>query len=380
MGNPISALMDLRSRGSAQRAASARRGARMLEDLERVAIYKYLASRVRAGHAVSGALQKLLDSQYIRKSRRMKAVLEVAIQRFAQGAKIATALQGSIPPMEHMLILTGDQSGSLPDTLTQLSDSIVRDRKMRRSFRKSLMPSLLLLFFGIVAIFATALYIVPKYRAVLKPDQVHGFAAFVLATSTPTGLALLVFVIGGLFGFGIWLAHAARTVDAPWRRWLENIRNSPFAFYRDWNSLLWIRMHIIMLKAGVMEREALGLAISNSTPWLARRLAKVKQYIERDGKRLPEALIATHASTNFPAPLLIEEIDQSGDTADTSGALEKALSVWEGEFIESAETNLQVLSSVIRFGVIALLFGIGGSIVSLIMAVMHQSMAGTKLF
>jgi type II secretory pathway component PulF len=192
-------------------------------------------------------------------------------------------------------------------------------------------------------------------------------------------LTSLVLIVGGVFAGVIWLARSARTVDAPWRRWLENIPNSPFAFYRDWNSLLWIRMHLIMLKAGVMERDALAQAIKTSTPWLARRLKKIKQHIEGEGKRLPEALIATHAATNFPAPLLIEEIAQSGDAADISGALEKALAVWEEEFVESAETSLRVFSGVIRFLVIALLFTIAGSIVSLVFSAMHQSLAGTSL-
>ena len=175
------------------------------------------------------------------------------------------------------------------------------------------------------------------------------------------------------------LIRSVKTVDARWRRWLENIPNSPFALYRDWISLFWIRMHLIMLKAGVMERDALAQSIKTATPWLARRLIKIKQYIERDGKRLPEALIATHAQMNFPSPQLIEEIAQAGDAADTSGALEKALAVWEAEFVESAETGLRVLSGVVRFGVIALLFGIAASIVSLVFGVMHQSLAGTNL-
>ena len=382
MGNPVSALLELFGSKSDGQSAIARRARRIgkLNELERVALYKYIGSRVRAGHAVGGALQKLLGTQYIRKTSRMKAAIEVAIHKFSRGAKLAVALQTFIPAMEYMLILTGDQSGSLPDTLSQLSDSIIRDRKMRRSFRKSLMPSLMLLIFGVLAIFGTALFIVPQYRGVLKPKEVHGFAAFVLATSTPTGLASLVALVLGVFAGLIWLMRAARTVDAPWRRWLENIPNSPFAFYRDWNSLLWIRMHLIMLRAGVMERDALAQSIKTATPWLARRLTKVKQYIERDGKRLPEALIATHAATNFPAPLLIEEIAQSGDAADISGALEKALAVWEGEFVESAETSLRVFSGVIRFLVISLLFAIAGSIVSLVLGAMHQSLAGASLY
>ena len=382
MGNPVSALLGLLSSRTDGQATVARRARRIgkLNELERVALYKYIGSRVRAGHAVGASMQKLLSTEYIRKTSRMKAAIEVAIHKFSRGAKLAAALQTFIPPMEYMLILTGDQSGSLPDTLAQLSDSIIRDRKMRRSFRKSLMPSLMLLMFGVLAIFGTALFIVPQYRGVLKPQQVHGFTAFVLASSTPAGLTSLVALIGAIFAGLIWFARAARTVDAPWRRWLENIPNSPFAFYRDWNSLLWIRMHLIMLRAGVMERDALAQSIKNATPWLARRLLKVKQYIERDGKRLPEALIATHATTNFPAPLLIEEIAQSGDAADTSGALEKALAVWEGEFVESAETSLRVFSGIIRFLVIALLFGIAGSIVSLVLGVMHQSLAGASLY
>jgi hypothetical protein len=240
MGNPVSALLELFGSKSDGQSAIARRARRIgkLNELERVALYKYIGSRVRAGHAVGGALQKLLGTQYIRKTSRMKAAIEVAIHKFSRGAKLAVALQAFIPAMEYMLILTGDQSGSLPDTLAQLSDSIIRDRKMRRSFRKSLMPSLMLLIFGVLAIFGTALFIVPQYRGVLKPKEVHGFAAFVLATSTPTGLASLVALVLGVFAGLIWLMRAARTVDAPWRRWLENIPNSPFAFYRDWNSLL----------------------------------------------------------------------------------------------------------------------------------------------
>ena len=382
MGNPVSALIGLlRSNGDGQ-AAVVRRARRIgkLNDLERVALYKYIGNRVRAGHAVGASMQKLLATEYIRKTSRMKAAIEVAIHKFSRGAKLASALQPFIPAMEYMLVLTGDQSGSLPDTLTQLSDSIIRERGMRRSLLKSLIPSFMLLLFGVLAILGTALFIVPQYRGMLKPNEVHGFTAFVLATSTPTGLTLLVVLIGTLFGAAIWLVRAASRVDAPWRRWLENIPNSPFAFYRDWRSLHWIRMHIIMLKAGVMERDALAQAIKTSGPWLARRLTKVKQYIERDGKRLPEALIATHALTNFPAPLLIEEIAQSGDAADISGALEKALAVWEGEFVESIETSLRVFSGVIRFMVIALLFGIAGSIVSLILGVMHQTLHGVSLY
>ena len=385
MSNPLSRLierMKAQSKSTGHRPGAARvstRKAGPLDDLERAMLYKYLASRVRAGHDVGTSLEKLLATAYLRKSARLKAVLTVAIQRFRNGAKLATSLQGYIPQIEHLMVLTGDQSGSLPSTLAQLVDSIVRDRKMRRQFRKSLTPSILLLVFGIAAIFGVALYVVPQYRGIVNPGEVHGLAAAVFSVATPVGIAALVTVIGLLFGFAIWLARAARTVDAPWRRWIENIPNSPFAFYRDWMSLIWLRMHLIMLKAGVMEREALQAAMTNSTPWLARRLAIVKHHIERSGKKLPAALVATYEVTNFPAPLLIEEIEQSGDVADTTGELEKALAVWEEEFVETAETNLRVISAAIKFSVYAMLFLIAGAIGSLILVVLHQSLAHTNM-
>ncbi len=379
MSNPLSRLIERLSGRSTAAARVAIRRAGPLADLERVVLYKYLASRVRAGHDVGTSLEKLLATAYLRKTARLKAVLTIAIQRFHNGAKLAESLKGYIPQIEHLMVMTGDQSGSLPATLAQLVDSIMRDRKMRRQFRKSLTPSVLLLVFGVAAIFGVALYVVPQYRSIVDPSEVHGLSAVVFSVATPVGIAALVTVIGLFFGFAIWLARAARTVDAPWRRWIENIPNSPFAFYRDWMSLIWLRMHLIMLKAGVLEREALQAAMTNSTPWLARRLALVKHHIERTGKKLPAALIATYEVTNFPAPLLIEEIEQSGDVADTSGALEKALAVWEEEFVETAETNLRVISAAIKFAVYGMLFLIAGAIGSLIIAVLHQSLAHTNM-
>ena len=379
MSNPLSRLIERVSGRSKAAARVAIRRAGPLADLERVVMYKYLASRVRAGHDVGTSLEKLLDTAYLRKTARLKAVLTIAIQRFRNGAKLAESLKGYIPQIEHLMVLTGDQSGSLPATLAQLVDSIMRERKMRRQFRKSLTPSVLLLVFGIAAIFGVALYVVPQYRSIVNPSEVHGLSAAVFSVATPVGIAVLVTVIVLFFGFAIWLARAARTVDAPWRRWIENIPNSPFAFYRDWMSLVWLRMHLIMLKAGVLEREALQAAMTNSTPWLARRLALVKHHIERTGKKLPAALVATYEVTNFPAPLLIEEIEQSGDVADTSGALEKALAVWEEEFVETAETNLRVISAAIKFAVYGMLFLIAGAIGSLIVAVLHQSLAHTNM-
>ena len=379
MSNPLSRLIERLSGRSTAAARVAIRRAGPLADLERVVLYKYLASRVRAGHDVGTSLEKLLATAYLRKTARLKAVLTIAIQRFHNGAKLAESLKGYIPQIEHLMVMTGDQSGSLPATLAQLVDSIMRDRKMRRQFRKSLTPSVLLLVFGVAAIFGVALYVVPQYRSIVDPSEVHGLSAVVFSVATPVGIAALMSVIGLLFGFAIWLARAARTVDAPWRRWIENIPNSPFAFYRDWMSLIWLRMHLIMLKAGVLEREALQAAMTNSTPWLARRLALVKHHIERTGKKLPAALIATYEVTNFPAPLLIEEIEQSGDVADTSGALEKALAVWEEEFVETAETNLRVISAAIKFAVYGMLFLIAGAIGSLIIAVLHQSLVHTNM-
>ena len=379
MSNPLSRLIERVSGRSKAAARISTRRAGPLADLERVVLYKYLASRVRAGHDVGTSLDKLLATAYLRKTARLKAVLTIAIQRFHNGAKLAESLNGYIPQIEHLMVMTGDQSGSLPATLAQLVDSIMRDRKMRRQFRKSLTPSVLLLAFGVAAIFGVALYVVPQYRSIVNPSEVHGLSAVVFSVATPVGIAALVTVIGLLFGFAIWLARAARTVDAPWRRWIENIPNSPFAFYRDWMSLIWLRMHLIMLKAGVLEREALQAAMTNSTPWLARRLALVKHHIERTGKKLPAALVATYEVTNFPAPLLIEEIEQSGDVADTSGALEKALAVWEEEFVETAETNLRVISAAIKFAVYGMLFLIAGAIGSLIIAVLHQSLAHTNM-
>ena len=379
MSNLLSRLIERVNGRSKAAARISTRRAGPLADLERVVLYKYLASRVRAGHDVGTSLEKLLATAYLRKTARLKAVLTIAIQRFHNGAKLAESLKGYIPQIEHLMVMTGDQSGSLPATLAQLVDSIMRDRKMRRQFRKSLTPSVLLLVFGVAAIFGVALYVVPQYRSIVDPSEVHGLSAVVFSVATPVGIAALVTVIGLLFGFAIWLARAARTVDAPWRRWIENIPNSPFAFYRDWMSLIWLRMHLIMLKAGVLEREALQAAMTNSTPWLARRLALVKHHIERTGKKLPAALIATYEVTNFPAPLLIEEIEQSGDVADTSGALEKALAVWEEEFVETAETNLRVISAAIKFAVYGMLFLIAGAIGSLIIAVLHQSLAHTNM-
>jgi len=283
------------------------------------------------------------------------------------GQPLSDAVADWVSDDERMLILSGEESGTLADTL--LSIALVMDAKKR--VRQALYGIIYPAFLGILVVafvWYFGVKVMPQFTGLVasRGAQWQGSALVLVNVSAfvrewmllivAAGVATVGFVVGSL---PYWTTRAGAL-----RVFLDR-SVPPWTIYRLNVGTSWMVSLAALVKSGMRTERALQQLGLRANPWLKERISATVRGLHA-GQNLGDAL--ARSGFGFPDRELIEDIGLYAEHAGLGDALDKLGRDWLEEAVDLIRSRVAVL---IVIAVLAMGLTIGG-VVSGVMSMQSQ--------
>lgn len=307
-------------------------------------LWKKLSKLLSDGIPIIAGLQE------IRSLKKPTAPISVAIEDWIRGMNNGRKLSDVIRPWvsaeESMLIIAGEQSGTLDEALK----SVVKVSQAAAAIKSSVIAGLAYPIFLLILSFA-ALYffgykIIPAFSKAARPDVWVGMArtmidaaGFIQNWLHWIAIAVVILVIAFFVSLPRWNSSARVVLD----------RYAPYSIYRVMQGSSWLIALSALVQAGVRIETAIDQLGRNASAWArARSDAALKGL--RAGRNLGESL--ERSGYEFPDREIISDIRLYA----TKSGFDEALRLIGDEWITESVDRVKALMNVI-FGVSMLLVG-----------------------
>ena len=192
-------------------------GAKQKTDMKRVEVLLFvseLADLLEAGMTLGQALKALASQGEETSAQRF--VCQDLCDRIIAGENFSDACARhpkTFPPLFSNMLRAGEASGAMVEVLRRLGDHYERDDNMRGKIKSALSYPVIVLCFGIVAVIAALVWIIPQFQKVFDS----------MGASLPLPTQILIGLSNLLVHYG-WLMAAVVVLAALWfRKW----KNTP---------------------------------------------------------------------------------------------------------------------------------------------------------
>lgn len=323
-----------------------------------------LAVMLQAGVSLNRSL--LVLSHQV-KNEKMKELTERLVHEVQRGNSFAKALSLQPEVFDSLFIVSaevGQESGRLPEVLTQLASHLEKINALKRKFRQALMYPALVMTVAVFAVLFLLMFIVPAFAEMFKTFQIElpVTTKLVLSLSNVVmdyGVYFLIVIIVAMLIFrGILTSPETKKKIESWsvRMPLMGeviLKNHVARFCRTLGTLLHAQVSLVDA-LNVTQRIFTNDDVRNEISLITR---SVKQ-----GQAVAEQLVE---SKLFP-PMVAQMITVGEETSELDTMLLKVADYYEKEIDSKVET----LSSVIEPVIILFL----GLLVSLILISMYMPM------
>jgi type II secretory pathway component PulF len=307
-------------------------------------LWKKLSKLLRDGIPIIAGLQE------IRSLKKPTAPIAVAIEDWIRGMnngrKLSDVIQPWVSAEESMLIIAGEQSGTLDDAL----NSVVKVSQAAAGIKSSVIAGLayptflLILSFG--ALYFFGFKIVPAFSKAARPDAWVGMARIMIDAAGFIqnwlhwiAVAVVILVIAFFTSLPRWNSSARVVLD----------RYPPFSIYRVMQGSSWLIALAALVQAGVRLESAIEQLGQNASAWARVRSDAALKGL-RAGRNLGESLQTS--GYEFPDREIISDIRLY---AAKSG-FDEALRLIGDEWITESVARVKTLMNLI-FGVSMLFVG-----------------------
>lgn len=275
------------------------------------------------------------------------------IAALTHGRKVSEAVRDWVTDEEAMLILAGEQAGSLGKTM----ESVVTVTQAKKSIQASIIGGLAYPTFLILVAFGT-LYlfgfkVIPAFSRAAQGDRWTGLArtmvdssAFIQNWFLAIVIVAIAIVIGIVVSMPYWTGLTRTKFD----------RYAPYSIYRVTQGATWVISLSALIQAGMRIQEAMEQLMINASPWAKERVGAALLGL-RSGKNLGAALVASRYE--FPDREIIADIRVY---ANKSG-FDDALKTIGQEWITESVVRIQALMRKVFSAAIMLAGGIIGFMV-----------------
>jgi len=190
-------------------------GAKAHTDMKRVEVLLFvseLADLLEAGMTLGQALQALASQG--EELSAQKYICQDLCDRIVRGENFSDACAQhpkTFPPLFSNMLRAGEASGAMVEVLRRLGDHYERDDNMRGKIKSALSYPVIVLVFGVLAVIAALVWIIPKFQKVFTQ----------MGATLPLPTRILIAMSDALIHYG-WLMAIGVVVFGLWfRKWKD---------------------------------------------------------------------------------------------------------------------------------------------------------------
>lgn len=318
-------------------------------------VWRKLAKLLKDGIPMIAGLEE------IRGLRRPKAAESIAIGEWIRslenGAKLADAVRTWVSTEEYMLIMAGEQSGTLADTLT----SVVTVAKAKSQIQGAVIGGIAYPAFILILAFVMLYYfgfkIIPAFTKVARGDSWTGVSRVMIDMSVFVRAWLPALIVGFCAGV-VAFFYSLANWNSPVRVALD--RFAPYSIYRVMQGSSWLIALAALVQAGVRLEVAIQQLGDGASAWARVRMDGALAGL-RSGRNLGDSLERT--GFEFPD----REINADIRVYSTKSGFQEALRLIGNEWITESVERIQSLMGVVF---IVTMLVVGGFILFLVAGLM----------
>lgn len=327
-------------------------------------LWKKLSKLIHDGIPVIAALQE------IRSLKKPTAPISIALAEWIRGLnngrKISDVVKPWVSTEESMLIMSGEQSGTLDSALT----SVVKVSNAKAQINSAVLAGVMYPFFLIILAFGV-LYlfgykIIPAFTKAARGDAWYGVARLMIDTSSFVrnwlhwvALFVVILVVAFFVSLPRWNSRARIAFD----------RYPPYSIYRVMQGSSWLIALSALVQAGVRIESAMEQLAQGASAWsMARTAAALKGL--RAGRNLGESL--EKSGYEFPDPEIISDIRIYA----TKSGFDEALRLIGNDWITESVDRIKLLMNLV-FGIAMML--VGGLIMFVVAGLIAMQLQLTEL-
>lgn len=327
-------------------------------------LWKKLSKLIHDGIPVIPALQE------IRGLKKPTAPISIAIAEWIRGLnngrKISDVVKPWVSTEESMLIMAGEQSGTLDVALT----SVVKVASAKAEIRSAVIAGLAYPFFLVILAFGM-LYlfgykIIPAFTRSARGDAWYGVARLMIDVSTFVQNWLHWVVVAVALLTIVFFASLPRW-NSPVRIWLD--RFPPYSIYRVMQGSSWLIALSALVQAGVRIESAMEQLNQGASAWASVRTAAALKGL-RSGRNLGESL--EKSGYEFPDAEIISDIRIYA----TKSGFDEALRIIGNDWITESVERIKMLMNLV-FGISMML--VGGLIAFVVSGLIAMQLQLTEL-
>jgi hypothetical protein len=262
----------------------------------------------------------------------------------------SSALKGTVPAMDSLILLAAESSGNLPQGLRFLTFSVRAVAKIKGTIIGAIAVPLVVISMIFGMLFGFGKFMVPILSAIVAPERWPSMGKIMLFLSTMVmdyGL-LLIAGAGGIIGAIMW---ALPNWSGPTRQKLENVM--PFSLYRDYNSAVMLVSLSGLMQSGSSLVGSLKSMRASSPPWLAWHMSQVLHRLDK------ESAMPTRAFDTGVMPQdLYERVLDYGERSSFQDALKKI----GNQALEKLDKSVQKKAKIMNY----LLLFVSGTLMALV--------------
>ena len=314
----------------------------------RVKLWRRLSKQLGDGIPIIVALEEQ------RSVRPKKDPVFMALREWAaamnNGKRFSDASSDWLTTEEAMLLMAGDQSGTLAETM----QSVIKVTKAKQGIKKALVKGvaypafLLVLAFAVMYLFSNR--IIPAFTRTARSDSWVGLArvmvdvsGFVQSWFLVIAIATLLVLFAVLTSMPLWSGPSRTVFD----------RYPPYNIYRIQQGASWLIATSALIQAGVRIESAMEQVMKRSSSWGRVRISAALRGL-RSGKDLGAALAQT--KFEFPDREIISDIRVYASKSGFDEALRLIGDDWITESVERIQemmVKVFAISLIFAGGVIA---------------------------
>lgn len=310
-------------------------------DTVRLRLYRKMSKMLGNGLPLLKVLEELRDRAAhggTRPREPLAIVLDDCRRAVQNGRLLSEALEGWAPRSEQMILMAGEQSGKLEQTLVSVVNVVHARKKINAVIVGGMAYPLAILGLVLAYVYLFGAKVVPQFTLMMDPARWRGAARslYLMSLWVQEWMGVTLLAIGALLA--LLLASLPR-----WRGSLRILadRLPPYSIYRLMAGSSFLMAFSALQDAGVTVEKALMRLSNAATPWLRERLDGALLGV-RSGLNCGEALRNT--GYVFPSQEVIDDLCVYAEYKGFAEALRLMADEWMEQGVEVIALRMKMLN------------------------------------